>query len=245
MPLSIMLRIFLTLLALTLTASAFELPGKSTQCVVGTTKDWNSSHVTLTAYEKRGGKWVKVLGPWPGRIGKSGLSWGLGIHPKPAAAKLKKEGDWRAPAGVFHIGGAWGYDASIRKHPQLPYRQITKRDLWVEDSASPSYNRHLILDHDPSTAWEKKQQMRQGDHAHSLKLFVAHNAPPKITPGGGSAIFFHIWRRDGASPTAGCTTIQEDRLRQLIAWIDPTQEPLYVLLPKSEYEAKRPAWKLP
>lgn len=239
-----MLRLLL-LLALALPASAFELPRKSSQCVVGIAEGWDSSHVTLTAYEKRGGKWVKALGPWPGRLGKSGLSWGLGLQPNPPGAKLKKEGDWRAPAGVFRIGGAWGYDASIRKHPKLFYRRITSRDLWVEDSSSEHYNRHLILDHEPSTAWEKKQQMRQGDHAHSLKLFVAHNAPPKITPGGGSAIFFHIWRGGGSKPTAGCTTLSEERLRQLIAWIDPDRQPVYVLLPRSEYDARRAEWKLP
>lgn len=87
--------------------------------------------------------------------------------------------------------------------------------------------------------------MRQGDHAHSLKLFVAHNAPPNVDPGGGSAIFFHIWRGGGSKPTAGCTTIEESRLRQLIAWVDPDKQPVYALLPQSEYDAKRAAWKLP
>lgn len=225
--------------------SAFELPPASEQCVVGVSPAWDSSQVTLTCYEKREGKWVPALGPWPGRLGRSGSVWGLGIHPVPAGAAMKKEGDGRAPAGVFRIGGAWGYDSAIRKHPKLSYRKITSRDLWVEDSASPSYNRHLVLDHEPATAWEKKQQMRQGDHAHSLKLFIAHNAPPRVQPGGGSAIFFHIWRAGGSKPTAGCTTITEDRLRSMIAWINPDKQPLYVLLPKAEYEKHRSLWRLP
>jgi L,D-peptidoglycan transpeptidase YkuD (ErfK/YbiS/YcfS/YnhG family) len=239
-----MLRILL-FLTLLLPLAAFELPGKTRQCVVGIADSWDASKVTLTIYEKRSGQWQAVLGPWPGRLGKSGLIWGRGLHPNPSGAKLKKEGDRRAPAGVFRIGGAWGYDASVRKHPKLFYRQITKRDLWVEDSKSEHYNRHLVLDHDPATAWEKKQQMRQGDHAHSLKLFIAHNAPPKVTPGAGSAIFFHIWRGGGSKPTAGCTTISEERLRQLIAWIDPAKEPVYVLLPKAEYGRYRADWQLP
>lgn len=225
--------------------SAFQLPKGSTQCLVGIAKDWNSSHVTLSAYEKRGNTWTKVLGPWQGRLGKRGLIWGRGLHQLPAATPLKAEGDWRAPAGIFRIGGAWGYDARIRKHPKLFYRKITSRDLWVEDSKSPSYNRHLILDHEPATAWEKKQQMRQGDPAHSLKLFIGHNSPPKVTPGGGSAIFFHIWRGGGTKPTAGCTTLEEVHLRELIAWLDPNKQPLYILLPESEYLSKRGPWMLP
>lgn len=232
-------------LSLILPALAFELPESSTQCVVGVAKDWDASHVTVSAYEKRDGRWVRALGPFPGRLGKNGLIWGRGIHPNPAGAALKKEGDGRAPAGVFYIGGAWGYDASVKKHPKLFYRQVTSRDLWVEDPSSPSYNRHLVLDREPATAWEKKQQMRQDDYPHSLKLFIAHNAPPNVKPGAGSSIFFHIWRGGGSRPTAGCTTMDEGALRQLVAWINPDRQPLYVLFPEAELQARRGAWKLP
>ena len=51
--------------------------------------------------------------------------------------------------------------------------------------------------------------MKQGDDAHALKLFIAHNAPPNAVPNAGSSIFFHIWRRDGAASTAGCTTMEQ------------------------------------
>lgn len=237
--------LLLLFFATLLTARGFELPAKSSQCVVGIAKDWNSSTVSLSTYEKRDGQWVKVSGPWQGRLGKDGLVWGLGASPLPAGARTKTEGDNRAPAGVFHLGGAWGYDATIRKHPNLFYRQVTPRDLWVEDVTSPSYNKHVVIDHDPATAWEKKQQMKQGDYPQSLKLFIAHNAPPKVQPGAGSAIFFHIWRGGGSKATAGCTTMPEPQLRSLIQWIDPNRQPIYVLLPQAEYEARRQSWKLP
>jgi L,D-peptidoglycan transpeptidase YkuD (ErfK/YbiS/YcfS/YnhG family) len=239
--------IFATVIALGMpaAAAAFELPAASSQCVVGLADDWNSSTATLRFYQKSGGRWVLQGEAWPARLGKSGLVWGRGLHPAPAGATLKKEGDWRAPAGVFAIGGAWGQAATIRKHPQLYYRQITARDLWIEDPASPQYNRHVVLDHDPASAWEKKQQMKQADPAHALKLFIAHNAPPTVVPGAGSSIFFHIWRQGGSRPTAGCTTMDEAKLRDLIARIDPTRQPLYVLLPKAEYERLRGQWKLP
>ncbi len=159
---------------------------------------------------------------------------------------MKKEGDWRAPAGIFGIGiGAWGYAAAIRKNDRLQYVQITTRDLWYEDAASPLYNQYRRLDHEPRTSAEKKAQMRQGDQAHSLKLFIAHNAAPNATPGMGSSIFFHIWRGGGSKPTAGCTTMSESNLKSLIAKVDPAKQPVYVLLPKSEYDNYRSAWKLP
>ena len=228
-----------------LPAAAFELPANSTQCLVGTADGWDSSHVTLRLYQKSAGHWQSSGEPWQGRLGKSGLVWGIGLHPTPAGAVTKQEGDNRSPAGVFVIGGAWGYPATIRKQAALPYRQVTSRDLWVEDSASPQYNRNVILDHEPATAWEKKQQMKQTDPVHSLKLFIAHNAPPHVTPHAGSSIFFHIWRRDGAAATAGCTTMEKPKLQSLVSQIEPARHPLYVLLPAAEYQKYRAAWKLP
>jgi L,D-peptidoglycan transpeptidase YkuD (ErfK/YbiS/YcfS/YnhG family) len=237
-------RIVLLLAALVIRTAAFQLPETTQQCVVGIADGWNSSHVTLSLYEKNGGQWQQVGSSWKARLGRDGLVWGRGIHPVPQGARLKTEGDMRAPAGVFPIGGAWGYHRTIQKHPRLPYRQVTPRDLWVEDPASPHYNRHLVLDREPATPWENKQQ-RLDDYPHSLKLFIAHNAPPRVVPNGGSAIFFHIWREGGNRASAGCTTMPEDKLRWLIARIDPSRRPLYVLLPKAEYDVRRTSWKLP
>lgn len=237
---------FLILCLLTLLpAAAFELPAKSSQCLVGVAEGWNSSSVTLRLYEKSGRSWKPAGEAWKGRLGKNGLVWGKGLNPVPRGAVTKKEGDNRSPAGVFAIGGAWGYASDIARNPKLPYHQVTSRDLWVEDPESPQYNRFVTLDREPSTPWEKKQQMKQNDAAHALKLFIAHNAPPKATPNDGSAIFFHIWRRDGAAATAGCTTMEKSKLQSLIARIDPTRQPVYVLLPDSEYQKFRGEWKLP
>jgi L,D-peptidoglycan transpeptidase YkuD (ErfK/YbiS/YcfS/YnhG family) len=66
-----------------------------------------------------------------------------------------------------------------------------------------------------------------------------------VIPNAGSSIFFHIWRGGGSRATAGCTTMEEAKLRALVSRIDPTRQPLYVLLPKAEYEKYRAAWKLP
>ena len=237
--------VLLLVFSLAAIAGGFELPSSSKQCIVGIAPDWNSSKATLRFFEKSGNSWQQKGGEWPARLGREGLAWGRGLHPVPAGAAMKREGDWRAPAGVFSIGGVWGYEQDVRRHRSMFYRQVTPRDLWIEDPASPQYNRHVILDRDPTTPWERKAQMKQKDPAHALKLFIAHNAPPKVVAGGGSSIFFHIWRAGGAKPSAGCTTMEEDRLRDLIGRLDPARKPVYVLLPRREYEALRDAWKLP
>ena len=226
-----------------------QIPDHCNQVVVGKARDWHSSHVSLTVYEKQKRNWEPIGKTWSGRLGSNGLAWGHGIHPRiRSAAPQKKEGDKRAPAGIFKIGGAYGYAADIARNSKLRYHRITPCDLWVEDKSSPSYNKHLVLKRLPQTTWEKKAQMRQNDHAHSLKLYIGHNDAimgGNAVPGLGSAIFFHIWRGGGSKPTAGCTTMAENMLKQLIARIDPSKNPVYVLLPEAEYQRLRKAWRLP
>ena len=98
------MRTFILLLLLSLTAKAQVISDKTSQCLVGIAEDWNSSHATLTLYERRKGEWWKVGDSWSSRLGKKGLAWGLGLHPVPAGSTQKKEGDWKSPAGVFELG---------------------------------------------------------------------------------------------------------------------------------------------
>jgi L,D-peptidoglycan transpeptidase YkuD (ErfK/YbiS/YcfS/YnhG family) len=236
---------YLFFLFLAFKISAFELPATSTQCIVGKAESWNSSYVTLQIFEKNEGKWVVKSPTWRGRLGKNGLVWGLGLHPVAQGSITKKEGDQRTPAGVFSIGAAWGSAEKITKHQNLSYRQVTPRDLWVEDPASDDYNKNVILRHNPKTDWEFKQQMKQNDFAHSLKMFIAHNASPNIIKGAGSSIFFHIWRNNGKTPSAGCTTMEEQKLKSLVASINPDRKPIYIIMPEAEYKKLKLLWKLP
>ncbi|MEM9017008.1 MAG: hypothetical protein AAGC68_08335, partial [Verrucomicrobiota bacterium] len=91
---------------------------------------------------------------------------------------------------------------------------------------------------------EIEAQMEQEDYAHSLKLFIRHNAPPNVVPGAGSAIFFHVWRSK-PKPTEGCTTMSREHLEKLIAKIKPLKGPVYVLLPKAEYDKHSEDWGFP
>ena len=228
-----------------------QMPRNCTQAVIGMADDWNASHVTLSLVEKNAaGQWVRTLGPFPGRLGRAGLVWGLGLHANPRGAALKKEGDGRSPAGIYAIGGLWTTTSTpVKHHPRIPEVRVGPRDLWVSDPSTPKlYNRYVRLDHPATTPWELKEQMRQTDYAHSIKLLICHNTeetPGRPVAGGGSSIFFHIWRREGAAPTAGCTAMQEQNLRALIARLNPACRPVYILLPRSEYARLRAAWMLP
>lgn len=224
------------------------LPSGCTQVIVGVAKGWNDSHVHLNLLEKINGQWVSVAGPYDGRLGRSGLVWGLGLTMPPSGGTQKQEGDWRSPAGVFALGAVYSTVAQPEMNRKWAYRRVTPNDLWVEDVSSPHYNKHLVLSSPAATPWEKAQQMKQTDYPHSLKLFIRHNAvgdAGRPVRNAGSSIFFHIWRDGGKAPTAGCTTMSEPTLRALIRWLDPARVPVYILLPQEEYLKLRKAWGLP
>lgn len=231
--------------------SSAQMPAGTTQAVIGITDGWDNSNVTLSLVEQgRNGAWSRVLGPFPGRLGRNGTVWGLGVHSNPRGATLKKEGDGRSPAGIFALGGLWVTNPTPVKHDShFPYVKVGPRDLWVTDLAMPNlYNRWVRLDHDAATPWELHEQMRQTDYAHSIKMLICHNTAERAggpVVGGGSSIFFHIWRNDGAAPTAGCTSMAEPNLRALIARLDTRRKPVYILLPRAEYARLRTAWRLP
>lgn len=228
-----------------------QLPADCRQAVIGIAEGWNDSHATLNLVQRNAqGKWVRVLGPLPARLGRNGLAWGRGLHTNPRGAVLKKEGDGRSPAGIFALGGLWVTNPTPVQHAAgIPYVKVGPNDLWVTDPAMPKlYNRWVRLDHPAATPWELHEQMRQTDYAHSIKMLVCHNTPERrggAVVNGGSSIFFHIWRENGGKPTAGCTAMAEENLRALIARLNPALRPVYVLLPREEYARLRTSWQLP
>jgi L,D-peptidoglycan transpeptidase YkuD (ErfK/YbiS/YcfS/YnhG family) len=223
----------------------WSLPSESSQLIVGIASDWNSSKVTLRRFERQGTSWRIVGKPFPGRLGVKGLVWGRGVHPRTDEMSDKAEGDGRAPAGAFTLGLSFGYEEKWKAKTKLPYVKVGTRDLLVEDPSSDLYNKYVRLDREPSTAFEKKQQMKQNDPVHRLKIFINHNVDPEPVPGKGSAILFHIWRRGGEGATLGCTSISDASIEAMMGWLDPAKNPIYVLLPAREYRERQETWGLP
>jgi L,D-peptidoglycan transpeptidase YkuD (ErfK/YbiS/YcfS/YnhG family) len=78
---------------------------------------------------------------------------------------------------------------------------------------------------------------------YEVGVIVGYNAVPPVK-GRGSCIFLHIWAGP-QSHTAGCTAFDEAKLRNVIAWLDPKKEPLFVQLTSEEYERNWKRWALP
>ena len=73
--------------------------------------------------------WRAAALPIAVTIGSSGLAWGEGLHPR-QSGRLKKEGDGRSPAGVFRVGEAFGYAASLPIAMQ--YQGMNESDYCVD-----------------------------------------------------------------------------------------------------------------
>jgi L,D-peptidoglycan transpeptidase YkuD (ErfK/YbiS/YcfS/YnhG family) len=86
---------------------------RSRQVVVVTTRGWDAVPGTLRRFERRGksGAWVRVGADVPVAVGRNGLGWGVGVVETGGMTEgpAKREGDGKAPAGVFALGSAFGF----------------------------------------------------------------------------------------------------------------------------------------
>lgn len=210
------------------------------QMILSIASGWNADTGRLQCFERAGAGWKPATAAWPVLYGKNGLAWGSGVRTMESS---KRERDGRAPAGVFEIGKIYTYDAALPEGAQFPFRTVGPGDAWIDDVNHPQYNRHVVIDPAKPPAWFEKQKMRHGDFAYRWLVEIRHNSDPPV-PGHGSAIFFHI-RRGVTRPSAGCTTMAEGNLVQLIRFLRAEKRPQYALLPRAEYEAKWKAWDLP
>lgn len=229
----------------------------STQLLVVTTPDWNTTEGHLHRFERANARdtWHPAGQPISIVVGKSGLGWGIGLiatsapNVRTASDPIKHEGDGRGPAGVFALGTAFGDAPKPLPGLKLPYLELTPSIECVDDVGSRHYNR--IVDHSTVTPdWHSSEHMRDVGEAYRWGIVVDLNGTvsdgnsnqPK--PGAGSCVFLHIWH-DQHHGTAGCTAMPQPELESLLTWLDPARKPLLVQLPKQTYERLEGPWKLP
>lgn len=246
---AIRLTLACALLACAQAATAGKTPAplaRARQLIVVTTRGWGEVPGTLRRFERKGsrGAWAQVGREVPVAVGRNGLGWGVGVFDAGGTeGPAKKEGDGKAPAGVFAVGSAFGF-ASLREAAWLrvPYVPLTPTVECVDDTASRHYNlivdRLAVGDFD----WNSSERMRSVE-GYRWGLVVRHNAAPPVA-GRGSCIFLHIWAGPGRG-TAGCTAMEQESLTELLRWLDPKRLPLLVQFPESEYARLRAEWRLP
>ena len=117
----------------------------------------------------------------------------------PAAAK--REGDGATPSGLLRLVRVL-YRADRIKPPAcaVPLEPIGPQDGWCDDPADPAYNKPVRLPYPAS-----HEELWRADHVYDVIGVLDWNLSP-VTPGCGSAIFFHVATPDYA-PTAGCVAL--------------------------------------
>lgn len=125
----------------------------------------------------------------------------------------KREGDGGTPVGTHRIVGML-YRPDRMTAPADWAVPIGPHDLWSDDVRDPDYNLMVSAPHPFG-----HERLTRADPQYDLVLITNWNWPD-ATPGKGSAIFIHTWRRP-RHPTAGCVGFA----RQDLLWIAARLQP--------------------
>ena len=147
---------------------------------------------------------------------KSGEAWEMvwkeaGIVGRNGITDQKTEGDGSTPSGTYGFTMAFG----LRENPGsvLPYHKITKGDYWVDDSASPYYNK-LVNTSQVAKTWNSAENMAAASPYYNYALALNYNEA--CEPGKGSAIFLHCFTAARDNGSAGCIRLPQERARELV-----------------------------
>jgi L,D-peptidoglycan transpeptidase YkuD (ErfK/YbiS/YcfS/YnhG family) len=190
------------------------------------TPTFTSSSATITTYERKSPTedWLKVGEPARAKVGRAGVGWG---HPYMDLARpgepIKREGDKRAPAGVFSLSRPFGFGSSNL----FNYMQLEKgQHFCVDDTASDHYSRIVSSKMaGPETS---------GERMWAIDLYrkgILVDYPTSRTAKAGSCIFVHVWSSPD-KPTVGCVAASEPTVKRLQKWVsDPDAKAVIAIVP--------------
>ena len=190
------------------------------QIILVVANDFNSTTAQLSCIED--GK--TIYKNIPVNLGKNGLGWGVGLvefsHDK--NEPIKKEGDKKAPAGIFKLSEVFGYEKIDTK---MKFLKATKELICVDDSNSKNYN-FIIKNNHKEKSYEV---LKRDDNLYKIGIVVEHNK--KQIPFRGSCIFLHV-QRDKNSATVGCTSMSEENIKKIASWLDKEKNPILIQITK-------------
>ena len=137
---------------------------------------------------------------FPCVIGRNGITNG------------KQESDGKTPIGEHQIVGML-YRPDRISRPRSWALPIRPRDIWSDDLKDPDYNLMGTM----PTLFNHEKLFRP-DHLYDLVILTDWNWPYAIK-GRGSAIFIHLWRKNGY-PTEGCIGLSKENLLKVAKFID-------------------------
>jgi L,D-peptidoglycan transpeptidase YkuD (ErfK/YbiS/YcfS/YnhG family) len=147
---------------------------------------------------------------WPGGAVRCALGKG-GVVP----AAQKREGDGATPAGVWPLREVFYRADRLALPPlRLEARALSAADGWCDAPDDRHYNRFVSHPY-PASA----EHLWRDDALYDVIAVLGYNDDP-VTPGKGSAIFFHL-AADDYAPTAGCVAVARDDMLAILPQCGP------------------------
>jgi L,D-peptidoglycan transpeptidase YkuD (ErfK/YbiS/YcfS/YnhG family) len=182
--------------------------------VLVTTENMDATPATMQRFERASTsqRW-RAAGPAePALVGRAGSAWAPAFrHLARAGEPIKAEGDKRAPAGVYPIGGSFGIVPSSRPG----HLQVTDDTVCVDDLDSPAYNTITSR----ALVGPKVHAENMGKVLPMYRRGLLVNYPTDVAAKAGSCIFIHVWRSP-TKGTGGCVSLPEARLEALQDFVE-------------------------
>lgn len=147
---------------------------------------------------------------YPCALGRTGI-----VEPQD-----KVEADGATPSGQWPLRELlFRDDRQSTPKTALPTRALQQNDGWCDASQDHAYNQHISHPYNASA-----EQLWRDDHLYDLIVPLGYNDNP-IIPGKGSAIFFHILKRDPETnhikPTEGCVALDLNNMLAVLKKCSP------------------------
>lgn len=132
-------------------------------------------------------------------------------HGRSGITNTKREGDGATPSGLLKLVRVF-YRADRIGPPRchVPIQPLSPQDGWCDEQTDKAYNKPVRLPYRAS-----HEELWRNDHVYDIIGVLDWNLNP-VTPGNGSAIFFHIATPDYA-PTAGCVALNLADMQTVLA----------------------------
>ena len=205
--------------------AALVLDGVRVAADPGTTQVVTVNHTSghrarVTFWRLVAGTWVARTRTTDGRIGFGGL-----VRRRPARAGHRDDAPrhLRTAVGLRHpparaTRGRWTTGGSARG------------DYWVQDNASPHYNRYRSRSEGGFRWWlpasDVNASERLTDYRRPYEWSIVTGFNLEQVRHRGSGIFLHV---NGRGATAGCVSAPRRFLRMLVRRLDPAAAPVIAI----------------
>lgn len=204
--------------SLVLDGVGVQLPPGGTQVV--TVRHTHGTLARVALWQLVGGRWEALADSSEAHTGYGGLVEG----------PERRQGTGTTPLGTYPLVSTFG-SGPRRPGWSMPYRRFNRDDYWVEDKASPYFNR-MRDRRDGGFRWRLSLRAPNGSERladfaaqYSLAVVIGFNYVDPV-PRLGGGIFLHV---NGTGPTAGCVSAPRSFLGAVMAHLDPEADPVIAI----------------